>query len=320
MTKHESCHLSARLRWLRKKYDLSLETMARRLAITTSYLSKLETGKSENPSELLLSMICQTYSVRRDWLMRGDGSPFEAEFLNRAAETGKVTDWKGPPIPLTIQERAKELGLFIAALLMAGGQESSDFLMKTLRQVLSNPLALPAVTVEVARLVAEQLEFALRTKVACTRPLPEVRTLHSVLAEGTIARASYDRLVQDALGGVEVGWVEKRLLTDIHEYVNNVSVKPQMANLLARLQSATKERGKKTELAAYLKVPLASVSQWLSGEREPGGETTLRLLHWVQRAEAQQTKNPGSASTRPGQKTRVRRSSYEKRIRIRSKG
>lgn len=65
------------------------------------------------------------------------------------------------------------------------------------------------------------------------------------------------------------------------------SVKTQLPNLLERLKKATAETGKKSELAEFLsratggKVPLASVSRWLSGEREPGGEVALQMDAWV---------------------------------------
>ena|ERR1044071_2689736 len=75
-------------------------------------------------------------------------------------------------------------------------------------------------------------------------------------------------------------------LPNISESVNHLDVKAQLPNLLERLRKATAARGTKSALAKYLKVPLASVSQWLSGEREPGGETTLRLLQWVEQQEA----------------------------------
>jgi transcriptional regulator with XRE-family HTH domain len=64
-------------------------------------------------------------------------------------------------------------------------------------------------------------------------------------------------------------------------------VKPQLPSLLERLKQATKETGKMSALADYLKVPLASVSRWLSGKREPGGEITLQMLKWVEAQERQ---------------------------------
>lgn len=310
MIKQEPCHLADRLRWVRKKHDLSLETMARRIGVTTSYLSKLETGRSENPSGPVLSMICQTYSVRRDWLLRGEGSPFEAEFLNVAAEAGKVTDWSGFPYPLTIGEKANEQGLFIAALMMAGGQESADFLMRTLRHVLSNPLALPSVTVEVARLVAEQLERCLRTKPACTRPVPEVRTLQSVLAEGTIARRAYDSLLRETLGQQD-SQNKPLTVTSLKSRTAVVKIRT-LHDLLAALKSLASEPGRPASLARDLNVPQARVSEWLSGKKKPSGETTLRLLHWVEQQE-RKPETPGSAMNTAKGRTRVRKSPNEKR-------
>ncbi|MBL9172844.1 MAG: helix-turn-helix transcriptional regulator [Verrucomicrobiales bacterium] len=94
----------------------------------------------------------------------------------------------------------------------------------------------------------------------------------------------------------------------VSEVVNYEPLSP-LAQLLHRLKRAAASRGKKTELAEFLGVPLARVSQWLSGDREPGGATTLRLLEWVQ---AEEAKTPSGAGTPPGEKTRSRKSSNEK--------
>jgi len=101
-------------------------------------------------------------------------------------------------------------------------------------------------------------------------------------------------------------------LTGVDVSVNIASVNSQLANLLHRLHIVTKEPGKKSELADFLSAPLASVSRWLSGEREPGGETTLRMLEWVRAQEANQTKSPGRALTQPEPKTQLRKMSHEK--------
>jgi transcriptional regulator with XRE-family HTH domain len=74
-------------------------------------------------------------------------------------------------------------------------------------------------------------------------------------------------------------------LTDVSERVNIEDVKPKLPNLMKRLEIATAQRGKKSELAKFLGVSLVQVSQWLSGNREPGGETTLKMLHWVEAQE-----------------------------------
>jgi transcriptional regulator with XRE-family HTH domain len=66
-----------------------------------------------------------------------------------------------------------------------------------------------------------------------------------------------------------------------------VAVKPQLPNLRERLNRATSESGQMSALAKFLKVPLASVSRWLSGKREPGGEITLQMQEWVKARERQ---------------------------------
>jgi len=56
----------------------------------------------------------------------------------------------------------------------------------------------------------------------------------------------------------------------------------KMPGFLKRLKEATAARGQKTILANDLGVSLARVSQWLSDERNPDGENTLRLLQWIE--------------------------------------
>lgn len=87
---------------------------------------------------------------------------------------------------------------------------------------------------------------------------------------------------------------EKKYLTDTATHATLQIVKPQLPSLLDDLNRMTKESGKMSELAAYLtkatrkRVPLASVSRWLSGKREPGGEITLLLRNWVEQLQERQ--------------------------------
>lgn len=102
-------------------------------------------------------------------------------------------------------------------------------------------------------------------------------------------------------------------LTNITVFGNIPDVEKRMPELLKTLRAATSSRGGKTALANRLGVPLANVSQWLSGEREPGGENTLRLLNWLrEQAEEAKQKSPGGAINTTGAKTRKRKSKYEK--------
>ena len=111
---------------------------------------------------------------------------------------------------------------------------------------------------------------------------------------------------------------EKRVLTNVTATDNVSPVKSTMANLLDRLNKATSQRGMKSKLAKVMGVPLANVSQWLSGVREPGGETTLRLLQWVEHHEGKQ-ESPGRVSARPEPKTQLQRSSHENQSQARKK-
>jgi transcriptional regulator with XRE-family HTH domain len=77
-------------------------------------------------------------------------------------------------------------------------------------------------------------------------------------------------------------------LTRIHVSVNTSDVKAQWPLLKKRLQRATAETGSKSRLAEFLGAKLASVSQWLTDSdnaREPGADTALRMLQWVERQE-----------------------------------
>lgn len=76
-------------------------------------------------------------------------------------------------------------------------------------------------------------------------------------------------------------------LTETETHGKVEGVKSQLPTLLERLKKASEPAGQKTALAKFLGVPLASVSRWLSGEREPGGEITLQLLKWVEQQERQ---------------------------------
>ncbi len=79
----------------------------------------------------------------------------------------------------------------------------------------------------------------------------------------------------------------------VSEIGNSLPGEPQLPGLLERLRQATAAPGCKTELSAWLGVPPASLSQWLAGTREPGGEYALRLLRWVQGRE--RAAGPGTA-------------------------
>lgn len=61
-----------RIKQLRKELRLSQDEFGYRLGIGKSSVSLLESGRN-NPSEQTIRAICQEFSVRRAWLVDGEG-------------------------------------------------------------------------------------------------------------------------------------------------------------------------------------------------------------------------------------------------------
>lgn len=87
--------------------------------------------------------------------------------------------------------------------------------------------------------------------------------------------------------GIPSAKKQKMELTDVAMNSNFQDVKAKLPALRKRLNVATHARGTKTALAKFMGVSLSKVSHWLAGSHEPGGEHTLKLLHWVEHEERQ---------------------------------
>ena len=81
---------------------------------------------------------------------------------------------------------------------------------------------------------------------------------------------------------------------------------PSLAQLRNRLKAATARHGARSALAVEFGVSRQAVSQWISGATAPEAATTLKLLQWVERAEAKQRQSAGSAATPPAPKTQTK--------------
>ena len=85
-------------------------------------------------------------------------------------------------------------------------------------------------------------------------------------------------------------WAERTVKSNLTSYPpegKSEDVKPILPKLIERLKKATQERGSKTKLASWLGVTPQKVTDWISERVEPSGETTLKLLHWVEQQERQ---------------------------------
>jgi transcriptional regulator with XRE-family HTH domain len=63
---------------------------------------------------------------------------------------------------------------------------------------------------------------------------------------------------------------------------SDAGMKTEIPKLIERVKRKASKPGSKAALAKELRVAPARISEWLSGEKEPGGEYTLRLLNWVE--------------------------------------
>ena len=133
------------------------------------------------------------------------------------------------------------------------------------------------------------------------------RGLEVERAEARLSEAPYS-------GEVSCGAKDsrKKMLHKLTESSNSEGVSLNMATLIERMRRLTEPTGMKGKLAKALGVPLPRVSEWLSGKFAPGGETTLKMLRWVQEQESQPNA-PGSATNAAKGKATRRKVVYEKK-------
>lgn len=141
-----------------------------------------------------------------------------------------------------------------------------------------------------------------------------IGSLGRVLRESAARLAPQSGTAMNLLARIRA--VEKRRenepLTHVVASDKIAAMQNQMDRLRSRLTRATAVRGQKAALANWLGVPLSSISTWLSGRREPGGEIALRLLQWAEQQEGKRATSPGSVPPPPGRKAQLHHSSNEK--------
>jgi transcriptional regulator with XRE-family HTH domain len=64
---------SERLFWLRSQTGLTQDEFGRRCRVTKGYISRLESGERENPSDVFLRNCCDAFQIPVDWLENGRG-------------------------------------------------------------------------------------------------------------------------------------------------------------------------------------------------------------------------------------------------------
>ena len=65
--------MNERIKYIRKKENLTLEKFGKRIGITAASCSTIESGKT-NPSNQTIVAICREFRVREEWLRTGEGA------------------------------------------------------------------------------------------------------------------------------------------------------------------------------------------------------------------------------------------------------
>jgi transcriptional regulator with XRE-family HTH domain len=249
---HITKAVSGRLRWLRESKGLTLQEVAARTGYDLGYISKLERGKARNPSERFIASMVAAFRVNPAWLRTGEGDPYWDATKDSRTRIA-LPNWS-----------EKRLQRIVAVL-----------------DELPDALAIDAV---LGRLLHDETLESLQSIWREIGNLPNLPVTARLFWNDAFMRAQMDKLP---------GRPSKTDLTKAETSTKDVDVKAQLPSLLERLNRATKVSGKMSALADFLghqtnrKIPLASVSRWLSGKREPGGEITLLMERWVEKQERQ---------------------------------
>jgi transcriptional regulator with XRE-family HTH domain len=73
----------------------------------------------------------------------------------------------------------------------------------------------------------------------------------------------------------------ENVFTDVTLKSKSEAMKSEMQKLMDKVRRKASHPGAKALLARELDVAPARISEWLRGDKEPGGEYTLQLLKWV---------------------------------------
>jgi transcriptional regulator with XRE-family HTH domain len=105
-------------------------------------------------------------------------------------------------------------------------------------------------------------------------------------------------------------------LTESSDFHRKECVKSEirtLKELLMILRRVMQPRGMRAALAKRLKISEASLSEWLRGKTEPGGEITLRLRSWVLKESEEYQKKTLPVRSTPAERRTRKRTSNETR-------
>ena len=69
--------MNPRIKKLRKTLDLTMEDFGKRVGVTRTAISNIESG-NRNVTEQMFKLVCREFNVNEEWLRTGDGEMFVA--------------------------------------------------------------------------------------------------------------------------------------------------------------------------------------------------------------------------------------------------
>ena len=93
---------SERLAWLRAQTGLTQDEFGRRCKVTKGYISRLESGERENPSDGFLRNCCDAFQIPVEWLENGKGQLPEVDQETSSRPAGALAADPGPGAGATV--------------------------------------------------------------------------------------------------------------------------------------------------------------------------------------------------------------------------
>jgi transcriptional regulator with XRE-family HTH domain len=250
--------IGSRLKAFREALQISRSKFSVSCGFGSERIASYESGRAPLPYAVF-SAISNRYFVNPFWLVLGDeaGSPRLDRPFDDRPFVGSV-----PPRSLFSEVYDESLSDALGALRQSAQQDGERHKQ---------------------RIRALKEHLLRQSSPPDQRTLDEIQELKS-FSDALKKNVVFREKVKDHMD------VENNDLTKRPSSPSIAGVQNLWQSLKQRLQLATSETGKKSELAKFLKVDLSLVSRWLSDKksaREPGAEYTLLMLHWVEHQKRQ---------------------------------
>jgi transcriptional regulator with XRE-family HTH domain len=251
--------ICARVKEFREDIKWPQPAFANEIGISRDQLANIEYARVPLKFGVCVTM-CRVFDVNAEWLVTGDGKksgaqPFlwsvkfkhEQYSMPLSAVFDSGPDAFKPP----------ELELFLASTPTPGFDPQSYLIKEVVLCFQLNKFRTPLQAENFARDVALYAQGSLRM----LRQIGKSTRFHSS--------------------------TKKTGLTNSSLKSNNDFVKSEIEKLIERVKRAVKKPGMKAALARELHIAPARISEWLAGDKEPGGDYALTLLQWVEQQERQ---------------------------------